>query len=93
MGCLTVGGGEKQLSQWSLQGSDSCLKPKPQIVVCIDSLGQKEVLTGWGEGESTGCIFSVGLRGTIGGRMQGGAGGLPGGVGVFVSVCPWKLWK
>ena len=86
MGCLIVGSGKKQFSRWSLQGSDSCLKPKPQIVVCVDSLGPKEVLTRWGAGESTGCIFSVGLRGTIGGRMQGGAGGRPGGVGVFVSV-------
>jgi len=50
MGCLIVGGGKKQFSRWSLQGSDSCLKPKPQIVVCVDSLGPKEVLTRWGAG-------------------------------------------
>lgn len=44
-------------------------------------LGKRKFLLGG----NPDCILSVGLRGTIGGGM-GGTGGLPGGVGIFVSV-------
>lgn len=76
MGYL-IGDGGRNSSIRSLQGSDSCWKLQTSDCHLRDSLGPKEVLTRWGWGKHRLYFLSVGLRGTIGGRMQGGTGGLP----------------